>query len=271
MPNQTRDIMRRAFSIISVGLLFAAATPAAFAFQPLITDDTGTQGAGGNQLEFSINEDREHSAGQTTRTTTLPATYTRGLTDAIDVFIAVNHTSIRPPAPGPDTSGSGNTSLGAKWRFYENEESKTSLGIKPEIALPVSDDKENKGLGMGRTSYGLTLVLTQEVSFGAVHANLFVGRDRFRDTTTNPDASITRASIAPVWSVAEGWNLALDIGTETGRAGGISTQSSFAEIGAIYSPSKDLDFALGLIRTNDDAQPNTGTTSATLGVTWRFK
>jgi hypothetical protein len=25
----------------------------ALAFQPLVTDDTGTQGAGGNQLEFS--------------------------------------------------------------------------------------------------------------------------------------------------------------------------------------------------------------------------
>lgn len=270
MPNQTRDIMKRAFPIF-VGLLLAAAAPAAFAFQPLITDDTGTQGAGGNQLEFSINEDRAQSAGDTDRAFTLSGGYTRGITDAIDVFIGGNHTRIRPHAPGLDVSGSGNPSLGAKWRFYENGESKTSLGIKPEIALPVSASKEIQELGTGRTSYGLTLILTQEVSFGAVHANLFVGRDRFRDPAS-PDASITRASIAPVWSVAEGWNLALDIGTETERAGGISTQSNFAEIGAIYSPSKDLDFALGLIRTNDDAQPNnTGTTSITLGVTWRFK
>jgi len=35
----------------------------ASAFQPLITDDTGTQGSGGNQLELSLNEDRAEAAG----------------------------------------------------------------------------------------------------------------------------------------------------------------------------------------------------------------
>lgn len=255
--------------LIALCLLLASASTA-FAFQPLITDDTGTQGAGGNQFEFSVNEDRAHSDGNTTRTTTLPVVYTRGITDALDIFISANHTRIRSTVPGSDASGSGNPSLGAKWRFYENEESKISFGIKPEIALPVSDTKETQGLGTGRTSYGLTLILTKDASFGAVHANLFAGHDRYSHPATHDD-SVTRVSVAPVWSVAEGWNLALDIGTETKKAGGISTQSSFGEIGAIYSPSKDLDFALGFIRTNDDAQPNTGTTSVTLGVTWRFK
>jgi len=266
MPNWTRNIMKLH---LSTGLLLAAMAPAALAFQPLVTDDTGTQGTGGNQLEFSVNEDRAVTAGETVRTSTLPVGYTRGLTDTIDVFIGANHTRVRSPAPGADVSGSGNPSLGAKWRFYENEQSKTSLALKPEIALPVSAGKEAQGLGTGRTSYGLTLIVTQEVSFGAVHANLFSGRDRFRDSA-GPDASITRASIAPVWDVADKWKLALDVGLETASAGGERTRSSFAEIGAIYSPSKDLDFAFGLIRATDNADPSTKTTSATLGVTWRF-
>jgi hypothetical protein len=266
--NQNREMTKRILPV-SIGLLLAAAAPFAFAFQPLITDDTGTQGTGGNQIEISVNEDREDSAGVTTKVRTLPVVYTRGLTDALDVFIGANH--ISASAPGFDVSGSGNPSFGAKWRFYDNEESKTSIGLKPEIILPVSSSKENDGLGVGRTSYGLTLILTQEVSFGAVHANLFSGRERFRDPAVIPDASITRASIAPVWDVAEGWALALDVGAETVKAGGVDTRSSFAEIGAIYSPSDDLDFALGLIRATDDAQPSTETTSATVGVTWRFK
>ena len=268
MLNQNRKMMKRML-FSSAGLLLVAAASPAFAFQPLITDDTGTQGAGGNQIEFSVNDDRESSAGVTARIRTLPLVYTRGLTDALDVFVGVNHTSVS--APGFDASGSGNPSFGVKWRFYENEESKTSFGLKPEIVLPVSSGKENDGLGVGRISYGLTLILTQEVSFGAVHANLFSGRERFRDPAVNPEASITRASIAPVWDVAEGWALALDVGTETEKAGGANTRSSFAEIGAIYSPSKDLDFALGLIRATDDVQPSTETNSATLGVTWRFR
>ena len=254
-----------------VATLLLTAVPTAFAFQPLITDDTGTQGTGGNQFEFSVNEDRASSAGNITRTRTLPVVYTRGLTDALDVFVQANHTAIRSAVPGADASGSGNPSFGAKWRFYEDEDSKTSLGLKPEIRLPVSAAKEAAGLGTGRTSSGVTLILTQEVPFGAVHANLAAGRNRFRDTAANPDASTARASIAPVWDVSEEWKLALDVGTETENAGGNKARSNFAEIGAIFSPDKDLDFALGIIRRSDNANPRTTTTSATLGVTWRFR
>lgn len=259
------------YPAIFAGLLFAFSAPAAFAFQPLITDDTGTQGTGGNQIEFAVNEDRESSAGDTTKTRTLPLVYTRGLSDTLDVYIAASRLRIRSTVPGTDASGSGNPALGAKWRFYENEDSKTSLGLKPEIRLPVSAAKEATGLGTGRTSYGLTLILTQEVPFGAVHANLATGRNRFRDTAANPDASTTHASIAPVWDVSETWKLALDVGSDTETAGGNKTRSNFTEIGAIFSPSKDLDFALGVVRRTDNANPSTTTNSATLGVTWRFK
>jgi len=269
MPHRSRDTLKRT-CFVSFGLLLAAAAPSALAFQPLITDDTGTQGAGGNQLEFSVNRDRARSEGESVRVTSLPVVYTRGITDSIDAFVGANYTRIRSSIPELDASGGGNPSFGVKWRFYENEESKTSLGIKPEIVLPVSSGRENEGLGTGKTSYGLTLILTQETGFGAVHANLFAGRDRFRDTVGS-DATITRASIAPVWDVAEGWKLALDIGIESERADGDSTRTDFAEIGAIYSPSDNLEFAFGLIRANDDAEPGTGTTSATAGVTWRFK
>ena len=254
---------------IAASLVLAAFSPAALAFQPLITDDTGTQGTGGNQIEFSINRDRAGSAGVTQTTSTLPLVYTRGLTETLDVFVQANHTRIA--GSGADASGSGNPSFGAKWRFYENEGSKTSLGLKPEIRLPVSAEKETARLGTGKTSSGLTLILSQEVPFGALHANLAAGRNRFRDPAVNPDASTTRASLAPVWDVGEEWKLALDVGTETESAGGNKTRSNFSEIGAIFSPNKDLDFALGLVRRGDNANPRTTTNSATLGVTWRFK
>lgn len=255
------------------GLLCTVASPASLAFQPLITDDTGTQGAGGNQLEFSYARDRETSAGDTNTTRTLPVTYTRGLTDTLDVFISANHTRFSSTVPGSDTSGSGNASVGAKWRFYENDASKTSLGLKPELLLPVSAAKETSGLGTGRTSYGLTLILTQETHFGAVHANLAVGRNRYRETlaTPDPDASTTRASIAPVWDVSEKWKLAVDLGTETENTGGHESRTNFMELGTIYSPNKDLDLAVGVLRRTDNDTPKITTYSVTAGVTWRFK
>ncbi|HRE18442.1 MAG TPA: hypothetical protein PLW86_15460, partial [Rhodocyclaceae bacterium] len=65
-----------------------------------------------------------------------------------------------------------NPVMGIKWRFYDNQESGTSLAIKPELHLPISADREAKGLGSGRTSWLLTAALTQTVSFGAVHFTL---------------------------------------------------------------------------------------------------
>lgn len=260
-----------AFHARCAGLLLAALAPAAFAFQPLVTDDTGTQGTAGNQLEFAINRDRASSSASTDTTRTLSLVFTRGLTDALDVFVQASHVSIRSDVPGTDADGAGNPSLGAKWRFFENEASKTSLALKPELLLPVSVAKEGAGLGSGRTSPGLTLILTQEVSFGAIHANLAASRDRYRDPTVSPDATTTRASIAPVWDVAPQWKLALDVGVETQDGGGTKIRSNFAELGAIYSPSESLDFALGLIHGRDNDNPRVTTTSATLGVTWRFK
>lgn len=260
-------------SPLLTGLLLATSSPA-WAFQPLVTDDTGTQGQDGNQLEFSVDGDREESAGDTNKTRTLPLTYTRGLSDTLDVFVSANHTRLTSTVPGSDASGPGNPSLGFKWRFYENEASRISFAVKPELLLPVSADKEAAGLGTGRTSYALTLILTRETGFGAVHANLAAGSNRYRDTlaSPDPDTSTLRASIAPAWDINERWKLAVDVGTEWEReTAGHRSRSSYAELGAIYSPSKDLDLAFGILRRSADETPGSSVYSLTAGITWRFK
>lgn len=244
--------------------------PNVHAMQPLITDDTGTQGSGGNQIEFSYNHDRTNTSSETIRVDTVPLVYTRGLTETLDMFAGLSYSRIRFSSPSGNASGYGSPSAGVKWRFYEDTDSKTSLAIKPEILFPVSSARENAGLGDGKTSGNLTLILTQEVSFGAINFNAGVGRDRFRNTDEQPDASIKRASIAPVWEVNEQWKLALDAGVESVRAGGDTVRFRFVELGTVYSPHKDLEFALGVIRTSDNANPDSITYSATAGVTLRF-
>lgn len=250
--------------------VLAAFSSPSSALQPLITDDTGTQGAGGNQLEVSYSRDRTRAGGDTERVLSAPVVYTYGLADIVDVFASVAYSRIRSDIPGGDASGMGNTVLGAKWRLFENEESGTSLAIKPEIAIPVSSQRENDGLGTGKTSGNLTFILSQDVPFGSVHFNAGVGRDRFRHSEENPTTNYRRVSVAPVWDVSEQWKLALDLGTESARADGQTVRSKFAEVGAIYSPTKDIDLALGLIRTTDDESPKSRTHGVTAGLTWRF-
>ncbi|MFZ2652043.1 MAG: transporter [Burkholderiaceae bacterium] len=241
----------------------------AFAFQPLLTDDTGTQGEAGNQLEFSIDSERTRQGSLSTRTRTVPITFTRGLSDTLDAFAGIGHVQIRSSTPGIDASGGGNPVLGLKWRFFEGAAA-TSLALKPEVLLPVSQASERQGLGNGRASWALTLVATQELGVMALHANLGIGRGRFRDPAT-PASSLRVASIAPVWNVAPNWALALDLGTTSDKAGAVTTRSRFAELGATYAHSENLDFALGLIRTTHSAAARASTRSATAGLTWRFR
>jgi hypothetical protein len=255
----------------SVALICTAAWPGLCgAFQPLVTDDTGTQGAGGNQIEAAYNRTVERAAGARAVVHEVPLVYTRGITEALDLYFGGAYQRLTADG-APTERGWGNTAFGAKWRFYENETSKLSLALKPEVQFPVSKSRELRGLGAARASYALGLLMTQETGFGAVHANLAAEKIDYADAALDAAERRTRyrASLAPVWDVTEQWKLALDAGIVTNPERTAKRYFGYVEVGAIYSPSKGLDFALGIIRNVRDGEART--TLATVGVTWRFR
>lgn len=98
--------------------LLALAPLTVHAFQPLITDDAGTQGiTGNNQLEFAPIFTRSRTAGLTTRVDVFPIGYTRGVTETLDFFVALNQLQIRTPGSNANASGLSNPVMGIKWRF----------------------------------------------------------------------------------------------------------------------------------------------------------
>lgn len=256
---------------IGIGGCIAFFPAVAWALQPLVTDDTGTQGTGGNQAEASYNRTVSKAPGTRDVTHEVPLVFTRGVTDTLDLYAGIAYQKIVPAAPAATERGWGNVALGAKWRFYENEGSKLSFALKPEVQLPVSKNREARGLGTARASYGLGLLMTQETGFGAVHANAVVERVKYSDDALNAAERRTlyRLSAAPVWDVAAGWKLALDAGVMTNPDRAAKARMGYVELGAIYSPSEDLEFALGVIREIMDGEAET--TQATVGITWRFK
>lgn len=246
--------------VVAGGLM---APPQAHAYHPLVTDDTGTQGLGGNQLELGYDYARSKAAGVTGIERAVPFTYTRGLTDDLDVFAGV----ARQTSPG---NGWSNVAVGAKWRFFEDEAARFSLALKPEIVLPVSRAREAAGFGNGKTSYGLNLILTRETDFGELHFNLAAERSNFADTVTFSDRrNLYRLSVAPVWHVAEGWKAALDLGVQTNPDRAEKSRMGYMELGLVYSPSENLDLSFGL--TRDIMDGAVSTTSASFGLTWRFR
>lgn len=254
----------------AAALLLTISATSSWAYQPLITDDTGTQGQGENQLEFSFSDDRIEQAGVISSLRMLPLTYTRGLSETLDISLGVNHTHLNSDAPGAEfISGNGNPSLGLKWRFHENEASKTSLAMKAELGLPVNREQEAVELGSGSGYYMVTAILMQETSFGAILVNLASGQVRYSDTVANPDVNLVRASLAPVWQVNDQWKLALDMGSTRESTAAKKTYIKFIEIGAVYSPSKDIDIAFGFISRKDES--STSNNGITGGISWRFR
>ena len=255
----------------SLGGLLALLPATVWAFQPLVTDDTGTQGAASNQIEAAYNRTTDRAPGTRVVTHEIPLVFTRGITDALDLYVGLARQKIVPDALAAVERGWGNTAVGAKWRFYENDASKLSFALKPEIQFPVSDNREARGLGTARATYGLGLIMTQETGFGAVHANLMANRANYSDAALNAAVRRTsyRLSVAPVWDVTTGWKLALDAGLVTNPDRDSRARMGYVELGTIYSPDKNLDLALGVIRNIIDGSAHT--LQATIGLTWRFR
>lgn len=262
MPAVAFALPARLAKVLAGLCLALSATGTAWAYHPLVTDDTGTQGMGGNQMELGYDFARSKANGVTDNERAVPFTYTRGLGDHLDVFAGI----ARQTSPA---HGWGNVSLGAKWRFYENEASAFSLALKPEILLPVSAAREARGLGNGKTSYGLSLIMSRETGFGEVHVNLTAERVNYADRVAFPDRrNLYRLSVAPVWALAEGWKLALDLGLQTNPDPAEESRMGYAALGVVYSPADNLNLSLGVTRDLHDGP--VATTSTTLGLTWRF-
>lgn len=243
----------------------------AMALQPLITDDTGTQGAGGKQVELSYARSTEKEAGAKTVSTLLPLVHTYGWTDTLDVYISGSHARFSPSTPDDTRTGAGNPVAGFKWRFFENETSGLSLALKSELRFPVSDRAEDRGLGNAKTNAGAALLLSRETGFGAIHANLVVSSQRFglaANQAANRD-KLWRLSVAPVIDLNERWRIALDTGLVTNPHRAEKPRMGYIEAGIIYAPDKDIEFAAGIIR--DVRHQVHQVYSFTGGVTWRFR
>jgi len=243
----------------------------AAALQPLITDDTGTQGAGGNQIELAYQRSVEKEPGSTSVIRTIQPVYTRGWTDTLDLYAGGMFVRSSPAAPDTPQSGTGNAVAGLKWRFHEDEKSGFSMALKPEIWLPVPARTEDRGIGSARTNASIALLLTQETGFGSVHYNLALATQRFGGTARQDvhRDRLWRLSVAPVFEITERWRIAFDTGLITNPHRLEKSGMAYVEAGVIHSPGDDLEFAAGLIR--DVRHQGHRVYQAAIGVTRRFR
>jgi len=218
---------------------------------PLLTEDTGTQGKGGWQLE--VNGERQRDAPPDDvpplHATQSGATLSYGATDTVDLKIDL---------PYVRHQGALDLALGVKWRFYD--EGPLSFGLLGGVFLPTGD--EEKGLGAGRANAGVAAIVSWQKDRWELHSHAGVRSNR---NTIGQRESLSHFSAAALYRVWQPLRLLADIAWDTNPdvAAGTLRHTVF---GLIWSVTRDFDLDAGIRRGNEPAVD----TAFLLGVTLRW-
>jgi hypothetical protein len=212
----------------------------AFATHPLITDDTGTQGKAGIQIELNGEYGTGKEDGVTEKTTEIAGAFTYGLTDSLDLIAGIPYlfTSVESEGETVKEKGISDASLQAKWRFYEI--GKFSFALKPGISLPTGD--EQKGLGTNKIGYSGFLINTINIEPFAFHLNFGYMRNEKKFEEEN---NLWHASAACEYSILKNLRVVVNIGMEKNSDPDATDNPAFILGGIIYSVKYNIDLDAG--------------------------
>jgi hypothetical protein len=260
------------------------------AFEPLNTDDAGTLGKSVNQIEQYFYVLHNNVAGNPGGASTpgeeyrglgnakaFPLTFTHGLSESTELSIATTYYA----TPRGSYSSITNNILGLKWRFWGDGERGLSMAIKPSITLPASTSQQVQGLGLAKTNYELSYILSYYWHSFQVHTNISYAHNPYNKnypisgSYAPYQTNLVSGSIAPVWIVNSWLKLALDIGSSIDTSSNAEAVNDYGMVAAIFRVHKDVD--IGLSYLQNSTTPNNAWTSrgiasgrSEIGITWRF-
>lgn len=234
-----------------------------WAEHPFITDDTGTQGKGNWQLELQgdfLRDDRTAgSVERKDRVNAYSSVLSYGILGNLDVQIGIGYLSARTTANGvtiADESGMADSTVELKWRFYETDD--FSLGLKPVITLPTGN--EDRGLGSGKTSWGVSLLATRVAGPWTFLGNVAYFRARFKDPQTAAESrsDLWRVSGGAAYALTGEVKLVGELGLRSNKSRDDAFlpdgTSQFGMLGVIYSPTGKVDLDVGFRRNFNQAE-----------------
>ena len=215
-------------------------TSGAYGAHPLNTEDTGTQGKGGWQLEVNGERNQDKIDGETVKGAQAAAVLSHGVAETVDLQFGV---------PWQDTGsarGAGDLIAALKWRFWE--QGPLSAGLRAGVTSPTGD--EDRGLGNGKPTWAVLLIGQYEGErwIFLAHAGYRRNSNVFGDRE-----SIGEISAAALYKATAQLKLLVDANRTTNADPQSDQKIRQMVIGAIYSPSKDLDLDIGFRRGNDAA------------------
>jgi len=257
-------------AVLLIGLMVSlTAAGRAFAAHPLITDDTGTQGKGKTQLEFSGEYGIEKEDGITEKSLEVPTTpfLSYGWSDTMDLVFGLPYVSVRIEDAGTTTAVRGATDMSIELKARVYEKDGLSFAVKPGVSLPTGD--EEKGLGSGKTSYSAFFIATRDAEPWAFHANAGYMRNEYK-LQADEDANrknIWHVSIASQVKVVSNFNVVVNLGMERNPDITSDTDPAFILAGFIYSIADNLDIDLGIKKALNKPETDTAVLA---GIAWRL-
>jgi hypothetical protein len=237
-----------------LGALALATVASAHAAHPILSEDPGTQGTGGVELEFGFAaSDGEPGGG---RVSQLSSQFAYGLTPSVDVIVFARYLWLRPQDE-PRQRGVGDTALDLKWRFVETEA--VQLAVRAGVDLPTGDAP--KGLGADGTGWHAVLALSAAIE----PAQWLVNVGYFYVREPGVRAHVPFASTAVIVPSEGVLRTFVEVATLANPDPARSTWPTVARTGLIWKAASWLDLDVGAeVRLNREAPRSLLLAGATL-------
>jgi len=241
------------FTIVAHATL--AATSAAYAAHPLITEDTGTQGVGNAELQLGFSWTRDGGD----RTFSFQPQLSYGVLPTLDIIVQPQWLSVRAADTGT-SNGFGDTLLDVKWRFYGD--APLSFAVRAGATFPTGQG--NLGDLNGKPSAHALLVATLDATPFTVDGNIGYVRN---PTIPSLRTDLYHASAATVFAANESLSLVADTAFDSNPVPDRATWPGVFLGGVIYTLQPGLDVDVGYqVRLNHAAPAQ----QWLLGITYRW-
>jgi len=211
----------------------------AYSAHPLLTEDTGTQGKGGWQLEVNGERDKDPRPGEDLpplRAIQSGTTLSYGVTDTLDFKIDL---------PYLRHEGILDLAAGFKWRFYEA--GPLSFGTQFGVVLPTGD--EQKGLGTGKTNAGISGIVSWQGERWEFHSHAGA---RTNQNVIGQRDWLGHFSAAAMYRVWQPFRVLVDFAWDSNPQAEEGTLRNIVT-GFIWSATKDFDLDAGFRKGNSPA------------------
>ncbi len=145
---------------VAVCFIFCAVSlsTGAFAAMPLTTDDAYTVERGEFQVETGVDLTRQDNHD---REVGPSVTLSYGLLERMDVTVGSSYLFVNP-AEGKNENGIGDTEVRLKYHLVDQKGWIPHFAVSGMLKIPTASD--SKGLGSGKTDFGLNAIFTWNLS-----------------------------------------------------------------------------------------------------------